>query len=80
MTSKLEAALAAILSAPSRGSCWASRLDGDARKLVERLKEEEAKGTKISRTATQKVLREVFDVRASEEMVRAHLKGLCSCR
>ncbi len=78
MSSKLEAALAAILNTPSR-ACWAARLDGDARKLVDRLVEEEAKGTKISRTATQKVLREVFDVRASEEMVRAHLTKACSC-
>lgn len=76
---KLDDAVAAIMAASQPTGCWASRLEGDAKKLMDRLLEEEDKGNKPNRTAVQKVLREVFDVKVSDDRIRAHLTRRCSC-
>lgn len=77
--SKLDEAIAAIMAASQPAGCWASRLEGDADKLVARLRDEEDKGNKPNRIAVQKVLREVFEVRISEDRIRNHLTRQCSC-
>jgi hypothetical protein len=79
MSKKLDDAIAAILAAAQPQGCWASRLNGEAKELVLRLKEEEAKGNKPNRVAVVKVLYAAFDVKTSEEGVRKHLNGTCSC-
>jgi hypothetical protein len=79
MSKKLEEAIAAIMEASKPPGCWGSRLTGDTKELVARLKEEEAKGNKPNRAAVRKVLHDAFDVRISEERLRAHLSGACSC-
>lgn len=77
--SKLDDAIAAIMEQSKPSGCWASRLEGDVAQLVARLKEEEDKGNKPSRVAVRKVLKEAFGISVSEERVRAHLTGICSC-
>lgn len=79
MSAKLDKAIEAVIEASRPQGCWASHLTGDAKKFVARLKEEEAKGLTISRTAVERVLREAFDVKIGNKAVAKHLTGSCSC-
>lgn len=76
---KLDDAVAAIMAASQPTGCWALRLEGDAKKLMDRLREEEDKGNKPNRKAVQKVLRDVFEVKVSDDRIRYHLTRSCSC-
>lgn len=76
---KLDDAIAAVLEASKPQGCWGSHLKGDAANFVARLREEEAKGTKVSRTATQKVLSDVFGVKIGTNAIADHLRGVCRC-
>ena len=77
--SKLDDAIAAIMASSQPVGCWATRLEGDAKTLIGRLRDEEDKGNKPNRTAVQKVLRDVFDVKVSDDRIRYHLTRSCSC-
>lgn len=80
MSSKVDEALASILASTQAAGCWASRLTGDAKALVQRLEEEEAKGTKVNRHAAARILSQTFGVKVAKESVRNHLAGSCSCK
>lgn len=77
--SKLDDAIAAVMAASQKPGCWASHLEGDAAKFVARLKEEEDKGNKPNRAATSKILNDVWGVKISDERIRNHFRGSCSC-
>ena len=78
--SKLDDLIAATLAAAQPQGCWASRLEGDAAKYVAALTEEEKRGNRVSRVTMRKILIEGFDTRVSEERLRNHLVGGCSCQ
>lgn len=79
--SKLDELIAATLAASQPQGCWASRLEGDAKKYVAAMKEAEQSGRygKVSRAAMSRVLAEL-GVRISEKQITAHLTGRCRCQ
>lgn len=79
MSTKLDEAIQAVLAASQPTGCWATRLDGDAAEFIRRLKEEETKGIRVSRTETLRFLRDVWNVTVGEDSLRNHMKGRCSC-
>lgn len=79
MTGDIEGLIDAILTNPTGGGCWASRLEGDARVLVAKLQEAESQGRRPNRHAAARVLREHFGVRISDKQIGNHLRGSCSC-
>lgn len=79
MSKKLDEAIEALLSISHTARCWASKLEGDAAEFMRRIKAEEDKGVKVSRTGARSILKDVWGVDIGEDGFRSHLLGRCSC-